>query len=174
MFCDWKVFTGLYDAKQRCKERVPLISLIIAPIAIGPASHKAQDAHFTQLILNGTKSQSAQAHQLADIALPWRTAEEQAQHCRAHLRKEHIKHRHFTLHTLERSKLDCFKQSSSIAACRCRRDGRSSAAPAADRDSSTRTAGSRCPDRRSVFSRAGRRPAASPTHSPAAEPRGRW
>ena len=101
MFCDWKVFTGLYDAKQRCKERVPLISLIIAPIAIGPASHKAQDAHFTQLILNGTKSQSAQAHQLADIALPWRTAEEQAQHCCPHSGKQHIKNRHTAFHMFD-------------------------------------------------------------------------
>src|SRR5437773_7696135 len=100
MFCGWKVFTGLYDAKQRCKERVPLISLVIAPIAIGPASHKAQDAHFTQLILNSTKSQSAQAHQLADIALPWRTAEKQAQHCCPHAGKQHIKNRHTAFHML--------------------------------------------------------------------------
>jgi hypothetical protein len=88
----------LNDAKQVSKERVCWIGFVVPLITIRPARQKTDCAQFAQLILDRAQGKPAEIHQFTHVMLLGRSAEEQAQHCSAHLWEQHIEHWHVVFH----------------------------------------------------------------------------
>ena len=69
MFCAWKFFAELDDAKQLRIQRVITIGSIKTVIAVRPTSDETNRAELTKLVLHSMESEPAHARQLAHVTL---------------------------------------------------------------------------------------------------------